>query len=357
MKKIVLILWLLPAWTVFPQQGRSFYDYDFPIHSMDRPAPFIIEPAINSTGDQSGKAPSDALVLFDSDDLSAWRTGKDEPADWKVKGDFFECVPGKSSIYTKQGFGDCQLHVEWASPAEPEGKGQGRGNSGVFLMGLYEVQVLDSYENSTYPDGQAAALYGQQPPQVNACRKPGEWQTFDIIFRRPRFNPDGSVRKAAIITVFHNGVLVHDHVKLSGPTTHQIRLDYHPHPERLPLSLQDHSNPVRFRNIWIRDLEKDSPEIKTTDKPQVSESDLDTFAGVYRSKTDSTFKLTISRTGDDKLKVEQVRRDDVVFKPQSWRGFFAPVCQMQMVFQHNKGEVTGLRFAQDGSVIYLEKIK
>ena len=158
-------------------------------------------------------------------------------------------------IHTADGFGDVQLHVEWMAPDPPRGSDQDRGNSGVFLMGKYEVQVLDSWQNVTYPDGQASAVYGQYPPLVNASRKPGQWQSYDIIFRRPRFGSDGSVRSPAIITVLHNGILVQDHVELTGPTAHQRRPPYEVHPDRLPIGLQDHEHPVRYRNIWIRNLE------------------------------------------------------------------------------------------------------
>jgi hypothetical protein len=158
------------------------------------------------------------------------------------------------SIRTRQGFGDCQLHVEWAAPAEVIGEGQGRGNSGVFLMDTYEVQVLDGWQNATYADGITAAIYGQYPPLVNACRKPGEWQTYDIVFYAPRFDQDGKLLRPARMTVLHNGILVHDNAELSGPTAHKARPPYQAHPDKMPISLQDHGNPVRYRNIWVREL-------------------------------------------------------------------------------------------------------
>jgi hypothetical protein len=166
-----------------------------------------------------------------------------------------EVVAKTGSIRTKTGFGDCQLHVEWAAPTLVSGEGQGRGNSGVFLMDTYEVQVLDSYNNVTYADGMAASVYGQYPPLVNACRKPGEWQIYDIIFHRPRYDAGGKLLAPARMTVLHNGVLVHDNVELTGPTAHKARPPYKVHPDKLPLSLQDHGNPVRYRNIWLRPLE------------------------------------------------------------------------------------------------------
>ena len=226
---------------------------EWPIHSTDRPQPKAVDPG---PAPAPLPPPSDAIVLFDGRDLSAWRSTDSThgPARWKVENGYMEVVAGTGGIETAQGFGDVQLHVEWASPVTPTGEGQNRGNSGVFLMQRYEVQVLDSYGNVTYPDGQAAALYGQFPPAVNASRKPGEWQTYDIVFRRPRFDEGGKLVTPARITVLHNGVLVHDNVTLTGATAHRRRPPYEAHPDRLPISLQDHGHPVRFRNIWLREL-------------------------------------------------------------------------------------------------------
>lgn len=198
--------------------------------------------------------PSDALVLFDGKDLSQWQSPSGKPATWVLRDGYMEVAPGAGSIATKRGFSDVQLHLEWAAPLPARGEGQGRGNSGVFLMGLYEIQVLDSYRNETYADGQAAALYGQTPPLVNACRPPGQWQTYDILFHRPRFAPDGAVRDSARVTLFHNGVLVQDNTAIRGRTAHARRARYEPHGDALPLLLQDHGDPVRFRNIWVREL-------------------------------------------------------------------------------------------------------
>jgi hypothetical protein len=231
-------------------------DMRYPQHDTLRPQPTVIRPATASTQERAGRAPSDAIVLFDGHDLSKWTTGGGRPAEWKAVDGYFEVTKGKGGIETRESFGDAQVHVEWMSPSPPAGVGQDRGNSGIFLMRDYEVQVLDSYGNRTYPDGQAAALYGQYPPLVNASLPPGQWQTYDIIFRRPRFAADGKVLSPAIVTVFHNGVLVQDHSELIGPTANQARPPYTKHADRLPLGLQDHGHPVRFRNIWIRDLEK-----------------------------------------------------------------------------------------------------
>ncbi len=195
-----------------------------------------------------GGPPEDAVVLFNGKDMSPWIDGET----WQVKDGY--TIGNKSDIHTKQAFSDCQLHVEWASPDKVKSSGQGRGNSGVFLMSLYEVQILDSYDNTTYPDGQAGAIYKQHPPLVNVCRKPGEWQSYDIIFSAPRFDDQGKLTKPAYITVLQNGVLIQNHFEIQGATSYTEAPKYTAHPAKLPLLLQYHSNPVRFRNIWIREL-------------------------------------------------------------------------------------------------------
>ena len=223
-------------------------------HDRARPLPPVVTGATPSTAQQVGKAPSDATVLFDGKDLSKWQTREGGPAKWKVANGYMETFRGAGYAITRDAFGDCQLHVEFVTPAPPAGDGQGRGNSGIYLMGKYEIQVLDSYQNTTYPDGQAAAVYGQYPPQVNASRPPGRWQTYDIVFHAPRFDAQGKLLSPARMTVLHNNVLVHDNVTLTGPTAHQQRPPYEAHPDKLPISLQDHGHPVRYRNIWIREL-------------------------------------------------------------------------------------------------------
>ena len=222
------------------------------VHDKDRPEPSIVDPGTSSTPDRPGKAPSDAIVLFDGTDLSQWVDGKGEPAKWKVENGYAE-VNGTGSIKTKESFGSCQLHVEWAAPAEVKGESQGRGNSGVIVMTAYEIQVLDSFNNRTYSDGQAGAIYGQYPPLVNASRGPGEWQVYDIVFEAPEFDSERVV-KPAYVTVLHNGVIVHNRTEVVGHVAHKDPAVYSPHPEKMPLLLQDHGNPIRFRNIWIRPL-------------------------------------------------------------------------------------------------------
>jgi hypothetical protein len=223
----------------------------WPQHSRERPAPKVVAPGAAV----SAPAPADAIVLFDGKDLSKWRSQKDKgPARWKVADGYFEVVKDTGGIETAQPFGDCQLHIEWASPSPPAGQDQDRGNSGVFFQNIYELQVLDSYQSATYPDGQAGALYGQFPPLVNVSRAPGEWNAYDVVYRRPRFGPDGKLVSPARVTAFQNGVLIQDAQELLGPPTNKVRTPYSKHEDKLPLSLQDHGHPVRFRNVWIREL-------------------------------------------------------------------------------------------------------
>jgi Domain of Unknown Function (DUF1080) len=246
-------------------------------HDRQRPQPPVVTPAVPSTQEQVGKAPSDAVVLFDGKDVSQWASMDGSPTRWIVNDGYMACVPGSGYARTLQNFGDCQLHVEWATPTPPHSEGQGRGNSGVFFgMDRYEIQVLDSYESPTYADGSAAAVYGQYPPLVNASLPPGQWQVYDIIWTAPRFEADGKLRKPAHVTVFHNGVLVQNNVELTGPTSWLERAPYSAHPEKQPISLQDHGNPVRFRNIWIRELGKPGKKEFT-----FSNTVLDALAGDY----------------------------------------------------------------------------
>lgn len=232
-------------------QSRNPIYWD--VHDSTRARPPVVDPGPVPDGPSS--PPSDATVLFDGGTLDEWEHPDGSSPSWTVSNGHFAVKPGTGGIQTKKKFGDVQLHIEWMVPSSVEGEGQDRGNSGVFLMGKYEVQVLDSHENQTYPDGQAGAIYGQYPPLVNAMRPQGEWQTYDILFRRPHFDAEGWVVTPARFTVFHNGVLVQDNVELTGPTTWKDRPPYETHDTRLPLRLQDHDHPVRFRNVWVRDLE------------------------------------------------------------------------------------------------------
>lgn len=215
------------------------------------------EPVVRKVtpGKENRQAPSDAIVIFDGSSLNNFvssRTGQNP--EWTLENGVMTVAPGKGDIQTKMGFGDMQLHIEWAAPTVIKGEGQGRGNSGIFLMSHYEVQVLDSYESQTYSNGQAASIYKQHPPLVNAMRAPGEWNTYDIYFTAPRFNADGMVVSPARVTVVHNGVLVQNNVEIKGPTEYIGIPNYKAHPDEMPIKLQDHGDLVSFRNIWVRKL-------------------------------------------------------------------------------------------------------
>lgn len=216
------------------------------------------KPAIVQPGKTNEAPPSDAKVLFDGTDLSHWLRGEN----WKVEEGAM--VVGKGTIETKEKFGDCQLHIEWSAPLPASGEGQGRGNSGIFLMGQYEIQVLDSFENETYADGQAGAIYKQTPPMANAMRAPGQWNTYDIFWTAPRFDSEGKLVSPAFITAVHNGVLILNHFQLEGDTPYHRPPHYVAHAPVGPIVLQDHGNPVRFRNIWVRSL---SPVVRNQTRP------------------------------------------------------------------------------------------
>lgn len=213
------------------------------------------EPRVVTPGTSNHLPPSDAVVLFDGTNLDQWKAQKDGgAAPWKIEDGAFTVVPGTGGIESKESFGDAQIHLEWRSPSVVKGESQGRGNSGFFLMGKYEIQILDSYNNRTYSNGQAASVYKQTPPLVNAMRPPGEWNTYDIIFTAPRFNKDGMLISAARVTVIHNGVLVQNNVEIKGPTEYIGIPNYKAHEEELPFQIQDHGDLVSFRNIWVRKL-------------------------------------------------------------------------------------------------------
>ncbi|NLH73311.1 MAG: DUF1080 domain-containing protein [Verrucomicrobia bacterium] len=293
-------------------------------HDRTRPLPPVVNPGYPSTPDKPGKAPSDAIVLFDGTDLSQWVAMDGEPTKWVIKDGAMECVPGSGYTRTLRCFGECQLHLEFATPAKVEGSSQGRGNSGVFFGGTrYELQVLDSYNNKTYADGSCGAIYNQYPPLVNASRPPGEWQTYDILWTPPKFDASGKLVAPARITAFHNGVLIHHNAELFGQTDWLSRPPYQAHPEKLPISLQDHGNPVRYRNIWVRELgQPGKPEFYLADKL------LDSYCGKYQVNRDNVAEIT---RRDGNLLLKFFGYEFVLFA-ESPTHFFAKTVDVQAKF-------------------------
>ena len=328
----------------------------FKAHDMSRPRPPVIQPGAQAL---PVAPPSDAIVLFDGTDLSQWRAADGGPAKWVIEDGAIESVPGSGYLFSARAFGDVQLHVEWAAPVPAQGSSQGRGNSGVFLMGLYEVQVLDSYQNDTYPDGQAAAVYGQYPPLVNACRPPGEWQTYDIVFRRPRFHPDGALATPARLTVIHNGVLVQDAVEPWGPTAWLKALPYTAHPDKGPLAFQDHGNPVRYRNVWLRELPEGPTALPTADpRPVVnlSVAQLDRYVGRYEVGEGGGAAYTITREGRQLFAAFGGRALELV--PHSERAFSLRWTAGEVDFDLGPdGTVTGLTFRLGGDTHTATKVE
>lgn len=243
MKKYVLFV--VPA--LFAISLVNGQDKDPKVTEIWKPVPPKVTPG------KAGNPPSDAIVLFNGENLAKWESTNGGDAPWKIEGNAMTVVPKSGAIKTKNSFGSVQLHIEWRTPATVEGNGQGRGNSGVFFMGRYELQVLDSYNNETYSNGQAASIYKQHIPLANACKEPGEWQSYDVIFKAPVFGESGRIIHPAYITVLHNGVLVQNHVAIWGTTQFKGLPTYDEH-GKAPIILQDHNNPVSFRNIWIREL-------------------------------------------------------------------------------------------------------
>lgn len=302
-------------------------------HDRERPQPPVVIPATVSTPDKPGRAPSDATVLFDGHDTASWCAMDGAASKWVLQDGALICTPGSGYIRTRQSFGDCQLHVEWAAPTPTEGESQGRGNSGVFFgSGRYEVQVLDSYQNKTYADGSAASVYGQYPPLANASLPPGEWQTYDIIWTAPRFADDGALLSKAHVTVLHNGVLVQNHVELTGPTDWIGRAPYTAHPERLPIAFQDHGNPVRYRNVWVRELgQPRRPEFMLPDTL------LDSYVGDYGTGQWNSVK--IRRLPDGLLSLTLAART-VVLHAESPTHFYALSTDVQCDFDFSGARKT-----------------
>lgn len=340
---VVYALAIAPAATVLAKPDPNWLDHD-----RDRPAPPVVEAGASSTQEQAGKPPSDATVLFDGKDLSQWVAMNGSPTKWIMKDGYMECVKGSGYVRTLQNFGDCQLHVEWTAPVPPHGEGQGRGNSGVFFgLDRYEIQVLDSFENKTYADGSAGAVYGQYPPLVNVTRPPGQWQTYDIVYTAPRFEAGGKLVSPARVTVFHNGVLIQNNVELTGPTSWLERAPYSPHPEKQPISLQDHGNPVRFRNVWVRELGKPGKKEFT-----LAESLLDSYTGVYKGNNE----ILVTKEGSQLVaKLGGVR---FVMFAESPTKFFAKTTDVQIEFLSNdQGRVDRAIFSVGEGVNEARKIK
>jgi hypothetical protein len=296
-------------------------------HDRTRPLPTVITPATPGTQEMVGKPPSDATVLFDGKDLSQWASMDGTPTKWVMRDGYMECVQGSGYVRTLQNFGDCQLHIEWATPTPAHGEGQGRGNSGVFLgLDRYEVQVLDSFGNKTYSDGSAGAVYGQYPPLVNASLPPGQWQTYDILYTAPRFEDSEKLRSPARLTVLHNGVLIQNNVQLTGPTSWLERAPYHAHPQKQPISLQDHGNPVRFRNIWVRELGKTGKKEFT-----LPTALLQSYAGGYEREPNDLIKVTL----EDRQLVATMLNVKFPLFAESPTRFFAKTTDFQIEFQSN----------------------
>lgn len=345
MRSTILLMTLTVAAIAAHAQTNSGYR----VHDMERAEAPVVKPG------EDGGPPADAIVLFDGKNLDAWRTKEGGPAAWKVADGYMETVAGADDIFTKQEFGDCQLHIEWASPADPAGKiDQDRGNSGIFFMEKYEIQVLDSYQNRTYSDGHAGSIYAQYPPLVNATRPPGEWQTYDIVFHRPRFKKDGTVKRPARITAFLNGVLVQDNVTLTGPTAWLQQKPYEKHADALPIKLQDHDSPVRFRNIWIRPLQTPDHlkkiKMKTREaKVQLSAAQLDRFVGAYETIDPADEKkevpfIVIRREGNQLFAAIRDKQEWPIF-PQSETEFVFEFFDGTLDFvADDQGNVTGVNF-------------
>lgn len=308
-------------------------------HDTDRPRPALVTP-----GATAAAAPSDATVLFDGSSLMAWRSDSGtQPARWVMRDGYMEAAPGTGALQTAVPLGDMQLHLEWATPVPATGRGQGRGNSGVIIMGRYELQILDSYDNTTYADGQAGAVYGQYPPLVNASRPSGAWQSYDIIFHGPRWSTAGALTRPARITAFHNGVLVQDDVALWGGTNWLRSLPYEPHAARLPLVLQDHSNPIRFRNIWVREL-PETPALAprpgvAANARRVTVAQLKAYVGTYRAAGGDTCRVVLK---DGALGLVVFDRPDVLPLVTSADGNFT--------FRHTAGSVRFTPGAAGGSM-------
>lgn len=328
-------------------EGTSTAAVRWKQHDMRRPKPAVVRPA---AGGAPQAPPGHAVVLFDGSGLDAWKSTSGGKPGWAIVDGCLQTVPGAGAIETKQHFGDVQLHIEWSAPRPPRGVGQDRGNSGVFLMGQFEVQVLDSFQADTYADGQAGSIYGQYPPLFNASRPPGEWQTFDVAFRRPRFDPAGKLVEPARITLFHNGVLVQDNEEPFGPTSWLKWGTYTDLGGRGPISLQDHDHPVRYRNVWLCEVpERPAPGPRELARPKtvkLGAAALDRFAGKYRLGDGPNAALATFTREDDHLMLSlPFRAEPLAALPVSETEFDLPYTDGEFTFQVDaSGRVTGVHF-------------
>jgi hypothetical protein len=326
------------------------------VHDMTRPRPQVIEPVAQTL---PVPAPKSAVVLFNGSDFSNW-TGKDaSDVKWKLENGYMEIVPGTGAIISKEKFGDVFLHIEWASPDEPNRRGQDRGNSGIFFMDQYELQVLDSYQADTYADGQAGALYGQFPPRFNVCKPRGEWNAYDIFFRRPRFSKDSALLSPARITVLHNGILIQDNEEYKGPTSWLKYLPYKAHADKMPFSLQEHNCKVRFRNIWALPLpELEMPGSSYGDKIiSVAETVLDKYTGTYqRANTAAT--IIITKKNGSLYGNFYYRPGELELVPISTKEFAIKETAGNITFTlDDKGNATNLVFHLGGEDMPATKVK
>jgi hypothetical protein len=318
-------------------------------HDIRRPRPPVAEPAGGPPAAPL-PVPKDAVVLFDGTSLDAWESPEGKPAAWRVKDSLLEVIPGAGSIQTRDRFGDVQLHVEWAAPDPPTGVGQDRGNSGIFLMGQFELQVLDSYHTDTYADGLAGAIYGQYPPLFNATRPPGQWQTYDVAFRRPRFDESGKLLEPARVSVFLNGILVQNNEELWGQTSWLEPIPYDPKADRGPIQLQDHNHPVRFRNIWLRKLpERPTPtaeDLRRAETVTLAADVLDSLAGSYEAGPEPTaLRVKIARDGGHLVMTLPFRPLSLRLDPISATDFVMPHTDARLSFEKDKGGgVTAVQF-------------
>jgi Domain of Unknown Function (DUF1080) len=330
-------------------------------HDISRPKPPVVEP-VGPPPAAPTHVPGDAVILFDGTNLDAWRAPGGGPARWKVSDGFMEVAPGTGAIETRGKFGDVQLHVEWAAPNPAAGKGQDRGNSGIFLMGMFEIQVIDSYQADTYADGQAGAIYGQYPPLANASRPPGEWQTYDIAFRRPRFDRDGKLLQSARFTLIHNGILVQNNEELWGGTNWLEPAPYDHRADRGPIELQDHGHKVRFRNIWLRDLAERPvpPADYLADRKIVSlpADVLDPLTGQYAMGRNKDAKpVIISRAEGHLLFKMASRPKPLEMLPISAAEFVLPYADAKFTFRRDtEGRVTGTLLRVGDGEQFLSKI-